>query len=83
MIQPVPLAEAEEEGLYGGKSASLSRAIRAGLPVPPGFALSVTAVDAVVKTMSTSEGGAEVAVEATGAGKHGSQIHVGRSFDVF
>ena len=48
MSKPVPLAEAREEGLYGGKSASLSRAIRAGLPVPPGFALSVDAVDAVV-----------------------------------
>ena len=34
--------------MYGGKSASLSRAIRAGLPVPPGFALSVDAVEAVV-----------------------------------
>ena len=49
MTHPVPLAEAREEGLYGGKSASLSRAIRAGLPVPPGFALSVGAVNAVVR----------------------------------
>ena len=48
MIKPVPLAEAGDEGLYGGKSASLSRAICAGLPVPPGFALSVRAVEAVV-----------------------------------
>ena len=48
MTKPVPLAEAEDEGQYGGKSASLSRAIRAGLPVPPGFALSVDGVDAVV-----------------------------------
>ena len=47
--RPVPLAEAGDEGLYGGKSASLSRAIRAGLPVPPGFALSVGAVEAVVR----------------------------------
>ena len=46
--KPVPLAEAGDEGLYGGKSASLSRAIGAGLPVPPGFALSVGAVEAVV-----------------------------------
>ena len=45
----VPLAEARDERLFGGKSASLSRAIRAGLPVPPGFALSVDAVDAVVQ----------------------------------
>ena len=45
----VPLAEARDERLFGGKSASLSRAIRTGLPVPPGFALSVDAVDAVVQ----------------------------------
>ena len=57
MTHPVPLAEAGEERLYGGKSASLSRAIRAGLPVPPGFALSVSAVDAVV-------GGADGAIDA-------------------
>lgn len=48
MIRPVPLAEAGEENIYGGKSASLARAIRAGLPVPPGFALSHVDVDAVV-----------------------------------
>lgn len=51
MSNPVPLAEAEDEGLFGGKSASLSRAIRAGLPVPAGFALSVEAVDAVVEAV--------------------------------
>ncbi len=48
MTHPVPLAEAEDESQYGGKSAGLSRGVRAGLPVPPGFALSVGAVDAVV-----------------------------------
>jgi pyruvate,water dikinase len=45
---PVPLAEAGDEQLFGGKSAGLARAIRAGLPVPAGFALSVDAVDSVV-----------------------------------
>ena len=53
MTRPVPLAQARVESLYGGKSASLSRAIRAGLPVPPGFALSVSAVNSVV---AASEG---------------------------
>ncbi len=56
---PVPLVEAGDERLYGGKSASLSRAIRAGLPVPPGFALSVDAVHAVVG----ADEGAIVALE--------------------
>jgi phosphoenolpyruvate synthase/pyruvate phosphate dikinase len=30
---------------YGGKSASLGELLRAGIPVPPGFALSTTAFD--------------------------------------
>jgi pyruvate,water dikinase len=36
----VPLAEAEDESIFGGKAVSLGAAIRAGLPVPPGVALS-------------------------------------------
>jgi len=46
---PVPLREAGEEGRFGGKAASLSHALAAGLPVPPGIALSVDAVDSVVR----------------------------------
>lgn len=42
------LEEATEESLFGGKGASLSRAARAGLPVPGGFALSWKAVEAFV-----------------------------------
>jgi pyruvate, water dikinase len=41
LIEPLPQAE------FGGKAASLSEAIRAGLPVPPGFALDVEMVEAV------------------------------------
>lgn len=47
-VGPVPLAEAGDEGVFGGKSASLARALVAGLPVPPGVALSVACVEAVV-----------------------------------
>ena len=36
----VSLAEAFEEGVYGGKAVQLGAALRAGLPVPPGFALA-------------------------------------------
>jgi pyruvate,water dikinase len=35
----VPLAEARAESDFGGKAVQLGAAIRAGLPVPPGFAL--------------------------------------------
>lgn len=44
---PSPLADALDEGLYGGKAASLARSLRAGLPVPSGFALGTTHVEAV------------------------------------
>ena len=44
---PVPLADAHEETLFGGKAVSLGAAIRAGLPVPPGAAVSAPLVDAI------------------------------------
>ncbi|HEY4342936.1 MAG TPA: PEP/pyruvate-binding domain-containing protein [Parvibaculum sp.] len=52
----VPLIEARAESRFGGKSASLARAIEAGLPVPDGFAISARAVAAI-------EGGDGEAVE--------------------
>lgn len=46
-MKPVTLAESVDESRYGGKAAQLAAAIRAGLPVPGGVALSVEFVDAV------------------------------------
>ena len=46
-LTPVPLADAHEEALYGGKAVSLGAALRAGLPVPPGVAVAASLVDAV------------------------------------
>jgi len=40
----VPLREAEEESLYGGKAVSLGAALRAGLPVPGGYAIAAPLV---------------------------------------
>ncbi len=45
----VPLAEAVDEHVYGGKAAQLGRAIRSRLPVPDGFALSPELVEAVAR----------------------------------
>jgi pyruvate, water dikinase len=45
----VPLAEACDEQVYGGKATQLGAAIRGGLPVPDGFALAAELVDAVVR----------------------------------
>jgi pyruvate, water dikinase len=47
-VRPSPLVDALDEAEFGGKAASLARSLRAGLPVPPGFALSSPHVEAVV-----------------------------------
>jgi pyruvate,water dikinase len=47
MTRVVPLADARETALFGSKAVGLGAAIRAGLPVPPGIALSGAAVEAV------------------------------------
>lgn len=43
----VPLVEADSEALYGAKALGLGDALRAGLPVPPGVALSGDEVDLI------------------------------------
>jgi pyruvate,water dikinase len=43
-LAPIPLEAAIDERLFGGKAVSLGEAIRQGLPVPRGIALSVTLV---------------------------------------
>ena len=48
MRAPVELRVADDEALFGGKSAQLGASLRAGLPVPPGWALSVDYVEAIV-----------------------------------
>ena len=48
-MRPSRLVDALDEARFGGKAASLARSLRAGLPVPPGFALSPTDVEAVCR----------------------------------
>jgi pyruvate,water dikinase len=43
----IPLADARDERAFGGKAVQLGAAIRAGLPVPEGFALDAELVEAV------------------------------------
>jgi pyruvate, water dikinase len=45
----IPLSEADDATAFGGKAVALAAAVRAGLPVPPGVALSVDVVEAVVR----------------------------------
>lgn len=44
-LTPIPLELAVDERLFGGKAVSLGAALREGLPVPGGVALSVSLVD--------------------------------------
>jgi len=46
-VNIVPLRSAEEPELFGGKAVQLGAALRAGLPVPDGFAVAWDVVDAV------------------------------------
>ena len=45
----VALADARDEGSFGGKAVQLGAGIRAGLPVPDGFALTAELVEAVAR----------------------------------
>ena len=57
MKQAVPLEKACDTSLFGSKAVGLGQAIRDGLPVPPGVALSGAIVEANTWTwMSTSPG---------------------------
>jgi pyruvate,water dikinase len=48
MTGPVELRLATDEASFGGKSVQLGDSLRNGLPVPPGWALSVDFVEAIV-----------------------------------
>jgi hypothetical protein len=45
----VRLAEARDELAFGGKAVQLGAAVRAGLPVPAGFALAADLVETVAR----------------------------------
>ena len=47
MKQVVPLEKARDDAIFGSKAVGLGQAIRDGLPVPPGVALSGSIVEAV------------------------------------
>jgi pyruvate,water dikinase len=43
----IPFLKASDTALYGSKAVGLGEAARAGLPVPPGIALSGDLVEAI------------------------------------
>ncbi len=46
-MTPASLVDAQDEASFGGKASKLARALEAGLPVPPGFALGTALVEAI------------------------------------
>jgi pyruvate,water dikinase len=50
----LPLAEVETETVFGGKAINLGAAIRAGLPVPPGFGIGHDCVERLVRDDETA-----------------------------
>ncbi|UGS34224.1 PEP/pyruvate-binding domain-containing protein [Capillimicrobium parvum] len=46
---------AEDDGVFGGKSASLGELIAGGVPVPPGFALATSAFTACIEAAGLRE----------------------------
>lgn len=79
---PVELAAAHEEGRFGGKAVQLGEAIRAGLPVPDGFAVAAELADALaagdraaaeVVAARYRELGGPVSVRSSGIGEDTEQ----------
>jgi pyruvate,water dikinase len=67
---------ASDEGQFGGKSASLGELIAAGLPVPPGFALSSAATEADLDDVVAayeSLGAPAVAVRSSAVGEDSAE----------
>jgi pyruvate,water dikinase len=79
-LRPVPLAEVDDPGRFGAKASQLGASLRAGLPVPPGWALSHALVEAVaraepeavaeVRSLGAQADGA-LAVRSSGVGEDG------------
>ncbi len=49
-MKPARLIDALDESSFGGKASKLARSLQAGLPVPPGFALGATHVEALASS---------------------------------
>jgi len=53
-VRIVPLVEALDAAEFGGKAFNLGAALRAGLPVPPGYAVSVVALEAIARSAAAT-----------------------------
>lgn len=80
-MNPVPLREATDEKRFGGKAVSLGAALRAGLNVPPGFALDAGFVeilagidqDATFAALHMAAGPGPLAVRSSAVGEDSAE----------
>jgi pyruvate,water dikinase len=63
----VTLADAADAGTVGGKAASLGELVRAGVPVPPGFAVTTEAFTAAMEVID-ADGALRAGIEGLPAG---------------
>ena len=61
-----PLADATDAAIFGGKAAELAASLRRGLPVPGGFALATSEVDALCQSDSIAIESFASMLDATG-----------------
>jgi pyruvate,water dikinase len=72
-LRPLADLRGADEALFGGKSANLGELIAAGIPVPPGFALSSAAADLDEAAAAYEQLGAPpVAVRSSAIGEDGA-----------
>jgi pyruvate, water dikinase len=75
----VTLADAADAGTVGGKAASLGELARAGVAVPPGFAVTVSAFDAAMAVIDP-DGALRAGIEALPAGDVAETARVAARF---
>lgn len=91
----LPLSEPLDAQCYGGKAARLSVCLRAGLPVPPGVALSARLVDQIAHGVLASDqqimlerhladlGEARLAVRSSAIGEDGATASFAGQHDTY
>jgi phosphoenolpyruvate synthase/pyruvate phosphate dikinase len=85
-VRPLSELRAADAGVFGGKSASLGELIAAGLPVPPGFAVSSAATEAdlgEVDAAYAALGAPAVAVRSSAVGEDSAETTFAGLQDTF
>jgi pyruvate,water dikinase len=85
-IRPLSELRASDEELFGGKSASLGELLAAGLPVPPGFAVSSAATEADLAEVAVAYealGEPPVAVRSSAIGEDSAETTFAGMQDTF